>query len=209
MWPAGVGGSNSPTLLTENDRWARPKPPTPQHHTYPNQFSFSSSLLLSARRDPNPIHHSLLPLPPSLLFFGDKKMSSSSKVFTLEEVAKHSSKDDCWLVIGGKVYNVTKFLDDHPGGDDVLLSSTAKDATDDFEDVGHSTTARAMMDEYYVGEIDATTIPTKVKYTPPKQPHYNQDKTPEFVIKILQFLVPLAILGLAVAVRIYTKSESA
>ncbi|XP_047058243.1 cytochrome b5-like [Lolium rigidum] len=136
-------------------------------------------------------------------------MSSSSKVFTLEEVAKHSSKDDCWLVIGGKVYNVTKFLDDHPGGDDVLLSSTAKDATDDFEDVGHSTTARAMMDEYYVGEIDATTIPTKVKYAPPKQPHYNQDKTPEFVIKILQFLVPLAILGLAVAVRIYTKSESA
>lgn len=30
-------------------------------------------------------------------------MSSSSKVFTLEEVAKHSSKEDCWLVIGGKV----------------------------------------------------------------------------------------------------------
>jgi len=85
----------------------------------------------------------------------------------------------------------------------------AKDATDDFEDVGHSTTARAMMDEYLVGEIDSATIPTKVKYTPPKQPHYNQGKTPEFVIKILQFLVPLAILGLAVAVRIYTKSESA
>lgn len=134
---------------------------------------------------------------------------SNNKVLTLEEVSKHNTKDDCWLIIGGKVYNVTKFLEDHPGGDDVLLSSTAKDATDDFEDVGHSTTARAMMDEYYVGDIDATTIPTKVKYTPPKQPHYNQDKTPEFIIKILQFLVPLAILGLAVAVRIYTKSESA
>ena len=133
----------------------------------------------------------------------------ASKVFTLEEASKHSSKDDCWLIIGGKVYNVTKFLDDHPGGDDVLLSSTAKDATDDFEDVGHSTTARAMMDEYYVGEIDATTIPTKVKYVAPKQPHYNQDKTPEFIIKILQFLVPLAILGLAVAGRMDTKSESA
>ncbi|OEL12869.1 Cysteine protease XCP2 [Dichanthelium oligosanthes] len=140
---------------------------------------------------------------------GRRPSMSSSKVFTLEEVAKHNTKDDCWLIISGKVYNVTKFLEDHPGGDDVLLSSTAKDATDDFEDVGHSTTARAMMDEYLVGEIDATTIPSKVKYTPPKQPHYNQDKTPEFMIKILQFLVPLAILGLAVAVRIYTKSESA
>lgn len=84
---------------------------------------------------------------------------------------------------------------------------SAKDATDDFEDVGHSTTARAMMDEYYVGDIDASTIPAKVKYTPPKQPHYNQDKTSDFIIKILQFLVPLVILGLAVGVRIYTKSE--
>jgi cytochrome b5 len=91
----------------------------------------------------------------------------------------------------------------------LLIQNAAKDATDDFEDVGHSSTARAMMDEYLVGEIDAATIPTKVKYTPPKQPHYNQDKTQEFVIKILQFLVPLAILGLAVAVRMYTKSESA
>jgi hypothetical protein len=66
-----------------------------------------------------------------------------------------------------------------------------------------------MMDEYLVGGIDASTIPSRTKYVPPKQPQYNQDKTPEFVIKILQFLVPLAILGLAVAVRMYTKSESA
>ncbi|KAK1319099.1 Cytochrome b5 isoform B [Acorus calamus] len=105
-----------------------------------------------------------------------------------------------------KVYDVTKFLEDHPGGDDVLLSATGKDASDDFEDVGHSDSARAMMDEYYVGEIDASTIPTKVKYTPPKQPHYNQDKTTDFIIRLLQFLVPLAILGLAVGIRFYTKS---
>ncbi|VAI15819.1 unnamed protein product [Triticum turgidum subsp. durum] len=117
----------------------------------------------------------------------------SKAALTLEEVSKHN----------------TKFLEDHPGGDDVLLSSTAKDATDDFEDVGHSTTARAMLDEYYVGDVDTATIPARTKYTPPKQPHYNQDKTPEFIIKILQFLVPLAILGLAVAIRMYTKSESA
>lgn len=81
-----------------------------------------------------------------------------------------------------------------------------KDATNDFEDIGHSTSAVAMMDEFYVGDIDTSTIPSKVKYTPPKQPHYNQDKTPEFIIRILQFLVPLFILGLAVGIRFYTKS---
>ncbi|XP_065022116.1 cytochrome b5-like [Musa acuminata AAA Group] len=133
-------------------------------------------------------------------------MGSDRKVYTLAEVSAHNSANDCWLVIDGKVYDVTKFLDDHPGGDEVLVSSTGKDATDDFEDVGHSTAARAMLDEYYVGEIDDTTILKDVKYTAPKQPHYNQDKTSEFIIRLLQFLVPLAILGLAVAIKIYTKS---
>lgn len=134
-------------------------------------------------------------------------MGSEKKVFTLAEVSGHNSSKDCWLVISGKVYNVTKFLEDHPGGDEVLLSATGKDATDDFEDVGHSSTARAMMDEMYVGDIDTGTIPAKKKYTPPQQPHYNQDKTPEFIIKVLQFLVPLLILGLAVGIRFYTKKS--
>ncbi|XP_061367838.1 cytochrome b5, seed isoform-like [Gastrolobium bilobum] len=129
-----------------------------------------------------------------------------TKVFTLAEVSHHNNSKDCWLVIRGKVYNVTKFLEDHPGGDEVLLSSTGKDATNDFEDIGHSTSAVAMMDEFYVGDIDSSTIPSKVKYTAPKQPQYNQDKTPEFIIKILQFLVPVLILGLAVGIRFYTKS---
>ncbi|KAF8388400.1 hypothetical protein HHK36_027068 [Tetracentron sinense] len=105
-----------------------------------------------------------------------------------------------------QVYDVTKFLEDHPGGDEVLLQATGKDATDDFEDVGHSDTARAMMDEYYVGEFDTSTIP-KTQHTPPKQPQYiYQDKSSEFTVKLLQFLVPLAILGLAVGIYFYTKS---
>ncbi|XP_038891897.1 cytochrome b5-like [Benincasa hispida] len=131
------------------------------------------------------------------------EMGSGEKVFSLKEVAEHNNHKDCWLIISGKVYDVTKFLEDHPGGDDVMLSATGKDAIDDFEDV--SDNAREMMDQYYVGEIDASTIPKKVAYTPPKQPHYNQDKTYEFIIKLLQFLVPLAILALAVAIRFYTK----
>ncbi|GLJ23793.1 hypothetical protein SUGI_0451440 [Cryptomeria japonica] len=134
-------------------------------------------------------------------------MASKSKIFTLSEVSEHNSSKDCWLLIDGKVYDVTSFMEEHPGGDEVLLSATGKDATDDFEDVGHSNTAREMMEQYYVGEIDVSTIPSKPKYTPAKQPHYDQDKTSEYIIKVLQFLVPLAILGLAVVVRFYTKTS--
>ncbi|CAL0306018.1 unnamed protein product [Lupinus luteus] len=131
---------------------------------------------------------------------------SNNKLFTLAELAQHNKPNDCWLLIRGKVYDVTKFLADHPGGDDVLLSSTGKDATDDFDDVGHSTSAEAQLEELYVGDIDTSTISSNVNNTSPKQTEYNQDKTPQFIINLLQFLVPLFILGLAFAVRFYTKS---
>lgn len=84
---------------------------------------------------------------------------------------------------------------------------TGKDATNDFEDVGHSDTARDMMEKYYIGQIDSNSVPKTRTYVAPQQPAYNQDKTPEFIIKILQFLVPILILGLALVVRHYTKKE--
>ncbi|XP_073050560.1 cytochrome b5-like [Primulina eburnea] len=131
------------------------------------------------------------------------------KLFTLAEISEHNNKKDCWLLINGKVYDVTKFLDDHPGGDDVLLTATGKDATDDFEDVGHSSSARSMMDEFLVGEIDSSTISSKSQNTPPpKQALAVQDKSSDFLIKLLQFIVPLLILGLAFGVRFYTKSSA-
>ncbi|CAH8359483.1 unnamed protein product [Eruca vesicaria subsp. sativa] len=136
-------------------------------------------------------------------------VSGDGRVFTLGEVSKHSSNQDCWIVIDGKVvYDVTKFLDDHPGGDDVILTSTGKDATDDFEDVGHSTTAKAMLDEYYVGDIASSTVPTKTTFVPPppNQKQSSQTQSSELVIKTLQFLVPLLILGLALGIHSYTKT---
>ncbi|CAK9146519.1 unnamed protein product [Ilex paraguariensis] len=136
-----------------------------------------------------------------------EKMASDSKVHDFEEVANHNKTKDCWLIISGKVYDVTTFMDDHPGGDEVLLSATGKDATSDFEDVGHSDSAKEMMQKYYIGEIDTSTVPLNRTYVPPHQAPYNPDKTPDFVIKILQFLVPLLILGLAFAVRHYTKEK--
>lgn len=37
------------------------------------------------------------------------------------EIAKHTSSDSCWIVIHGRVYDVTGFLDKHPGGRSILL----------------------------------------------------------------------------------------
>merc|ERR1719390_269966 len=52
--------------------------------------------------------------------------------FTLDEVAKHVTKEDCWVVVDGDVLNVTKFLPDHPGGELAILTFAGKDATAEF-----------------------------------------------------------------------------
>eukprot|EP00009_Paramoeba_aestuarina_P001579 CAMPEP_0201516598 /NCGR_PEP_ID=MMETSP0161_2-20130828/7894_1 /ASSEMBLY_ACC=CAM_ASM_000251 /TAXON_ID=180227 /ORGANISM="Neoparamoeba aestuarina, Strain SoJaBio B1-5/56/2" /LENGTH=80 /DNA_ID=CAMNT_0047913793 /DNA_START=60 /DNA_END=302 /DNA_ORIENTATION=+ len=77
----------------------------------------------------------------------------ATKEFALEEVAKHDDVKDCWLTIHGVVYDVTKFLDDHPGGDMVLLDVAGGDATVEFEDIGHSSDAKKMLDQYKVGVL--------------------------------------------------------
>ncbi|KAI5017484.1 hypothetical protein ZWY2020_042372 [Hordeum vulgare] len=134
-------------------------------------------------------------------------MAGEKKMFGFEEVAKHNVSKDCWLVIAGKVYDVTPFMDEHPGGDEVLLAVTGKDATSDFEDIGHSDSAREMMEKYHIGEIDASTIPAKRTFVPPQQGSHVQAKDNDILIKILQFLVPIFILGLAFGIRHYSKSE--
>jgi cytochrome b involved in lipid metabolism len=53
--------------------------------------------------------------------------------YTLAEVAKHTSEKDCWVVVHGKVLNVTSFLDDHPGGKLAILTFAGKDATAEFD----------------------------------------------------------------------------
>ncbi|XP_048402427.1 cytochrome b5 [Stegostoma tigrinum] len=73
---------------------------------------------------------------------------------TMEAVKTHNSSKSTWLVIHDKVYDVTKFLEEHPGGEEVLFEQAGGDATESFEDVGHSSDAREMLKQYFIGELD-------------------------------------------------------
>jgi len=57
---------------------------------------------------------------------------STSKEFSPADVAKHNKKDDCWVIVDGKVLDVTNFLPDHPGGEKAILLYAGRDATEEF-----------------------------------------------------------------------------
>uniref|UniRef100_A0A8C9I5R8 Cytochrome b5 n=1 Tax=Piliocolobus tephrosceles TaxID=591936 RepID=A0A8C9I5R8_9PRIM len=75
------------------------------------------------------------------------------KYYTLEEIQKHNHSKSTWLILHHKVYDVTKFLEEHPGGEEVLREQAGGDATENFEDVGHSTDARELSKTYIIGEL--------------------------------------------------------
>ncbi|KAL8161442.1 hypothetical protein V2J09_012931 [Rumex salicifolius] len=76
------------------------------------------------------------------------------KIYTLEEASKHNTRDDCWVVINGKVYDVTKFLNKHPGGADVFFDVAGKDAKEEFEAAGHGFIPRMMMKFFCIGTLE-------------------------------------------------------
>lgn len=80
--------------------------------------------------------------------------------FDLAEVAQHSTAGSCWLAIEGKVYDVTKFIEEtkHPGGA-AILQGCGRDATELFNTrpmgskTPHSDKAKSFLSQFYIGNI--------------------------------------------------------
>jgi len=69
------------------------------------------------------------------------------------EVSRHNRKADAWVIVDGVVYDVTSFIDQHPGGPELLLKRAGQDVTQTFRDLGHSTLASYILSEMYVGDL--------------------------------------------------------
>lgn len=80
--------------------------------------------------------------------------TANLKVYSVEDVAKHNTVDDIWVVYNGLVYDVSRFIDEHPGGEEVLADVAGTDATADFDDIGHSDDAHEILRGLLIGKID-------------------------------------------------------
>ncbi|KAI0073788.1 hypothetical protein K474DRAFT_1602723 [Panus rudis PR-1116 ss-1] len=94
--------------------------------------------------------------PEAQVNAGTEAVSSSIKSISLDEVAKHNTKDDAWIILDNKVYDVTSVLDWHPGGETSILTYAGKASIDATNEVrclyGHDANSRR--DESLVGALN-------------------------------------------------------
>lgn len=83
--------------------------------------------------------------------------SPEEVTFTLAEVQVHNTKEDCWTIVNGEVFDITTYIPRHPGGS-IILNACGTDGTDLFMTKGgtgsdHSETAKRLRDGFFIGTL--------------------------------------------------------
>lgn len=88
------------------------------------------------------------------------EVPENEPLYTVEEVSRHHTINDLWMILDGGVYDITKFAqgekNGHPGGFEVLVAFGGTDATSEFDFIAHSKFARKMMKRYRIGKVKDT-----------------------------------------------------
>ena len=80
--------------------------------------------------------------------------SQQASGITLEEIAKHNTAQDCWTAVSGKVYDLTDFVSQHPGGADNIKQICGRDGTSAFNGQHRGQdTPESTLGNYLIGEL--------------------------------------------------------
>jgi cytochrome b involved in lipid metabolism len=76
--------------------------------------------------------------------------------FTRAQVAQHARRDDLWIILTqngvSKVYDVTAYVDEHPGGD-AILTNAGDDSSDEFFGPQHPPRVHDMIEDFCIGTL--------------------------------------------------------
>ncbi|WVZ93161.1 hypothetical protein U9M48_039165 [Paspalum notatum var. saurae] len=94
----------------------------------------------------------------------DSGVGMTSRSYTKEEISKHSTRKDCWIIIKDKVYDVTPYVEEHPGGD-AILNNAGGDSTEGFFGIfailfpgwpQHGTRVFDIIEDFCIGQLKAS-----------------------------------------------------
>ena len=80
--------------------------------------------------------------------------------FYASEIATHNKADDCWGIINGSVYNLTRFVHEHPGGDKIIMVNAGLDMSSDYNYIKHNQRAQieGLLGKYKIGVLATPTL---------------------------------------------------
>lgn len=151
--------SSSSSSETNRDRNTFPGFPSPSP-------SSTSAAAASTERPKKPVPRKKIPFEKGysqqdwlrltrsredLTGFGGRPLGRKIK---MEEVRKHKTIDDAWMILNGKVYNVTRYVKFHPGGVEYLMQGAGRDATKLFNKYHKWVNVDFMLQKCFLGPYD-------------------------------------------------------
>lgn len=114
---------------------------------------------------------------------------------TKSQVKKHNTEESCWVIVHEKVYDITSFLADHPGGDSILLEFAGTDITSVLSNINYHTHSEAAYDlirEHYIGDVEKQdeSDDTVVHSLPVKQKINSKSERDEQFLDLRKALFP-------------------
>ncbi|PWY90037.1 sphingolipid fatty acid hydroxylase [Aspergillus heteromorphus CBS 117.55] len=103
--------------------------------------------------------------------------------FTPAEIETHNNAKSCYVTVGSKVYDVTDFIDGHPGGDDLVLEYAGQDVTEILRDPAshtHSDSAYEILEECHIGFVASEANGKAVNGDAPQTTAVDADSAPVF-----------------------------
>lgn len=96
--------------------------------------------------------------------------ASKPQKWSGEEIGRHNTSQDCWVIIHGRAYDVTEFKADHPGGSKIIEKFAGKDATETYDPIHPPDTLdKYLPKDKHMGEVNMQTVEIEHEHDPEEE----------------------------------------
>ena len=81
------------------------------------------------------------------------QQKQQKRSYSASEVAQHCHRDSLWIILKGKVYDVTPYIEEHPGGN-AILRNAGHDSTEGFYGPQHPERVFDLIDDFFIGDLE-------------------------------------------------------
>lgn len=94
----------------------------------------------------------LLPSSKPVELVTERKVNA--RTISKSEVAQHKREGDCWVSMEGKVYDISNYVEEHPGGETAILKYAGRDVSVPFRGPQHGSQVDDVIANYYIGTLE-------------------------------------------------------